>query len=304
MLRFASLLIVGLTLAQSPLKANDKTPGDLVIVDHRGKEIKVKNWQLTTGTRPLDWLAPAAKAPGKNQHGPAGPRALEFREDHSTTFKEGILTLIPLASLVKIDYDADKKTVAVTYRGVGDKEEQVTGSTKYLGINRLTIEGDADLGDLGFATVKFLGGDAKQGVRGLRFPAPKALEATQGPSARLIAQDKEKSTHVVQGLAVLVKTNAGHQSLPFLMFKKTVKIDLGKIAHFRQVEPEDKKSIAWEFEVTLTDGASHTLTLLRQMALGETQATLVGLIGRGRAGYQLFPPHTIAELTMEGMKRP
>ena len=42
---------------------------------------------------------------------PTGPEALEFREENSTNFAKGILTLVPLERIRSIDYDNDKQVV-------------------------------------------------------------------------------------------------------------------------------------------------------------------------------------------------
>ena len=74
--------------------------GALIVVDAAGKEQKVTGTKFTLGTRRLTWLAPAA-GPEKpaNPTQPGGPEALEFRDDDSTLFEDGILTLIPLDRL-------------------------------------------------------------------------------------------------------------------------------------------------------------------------------------------------------------
>src|SRR4051794_16242078 len=91
-----SVILVG---PIAPIPAGEKASSDLVIIDHRGKELKMKNWKLTQGTRQLDWLEPAAPKSKKGASAPRGPQYLEFRAEQSTTFKEGIITLIPIASL-------------------------------------------------------------------------------------------------------------------------------------------------------------------------------------------------------------
>ena len=46
------------------------------------------------------------------------------------------------------------------------------------------------------------------------------------------------------------------------VFKKTVKVDMDKIAKLKFVPSENKKQVSHEFEVTLRDGVKHTLTML------------------------------------------
>jgi hypothetical protein len=226
------------------------------------------------------------------------PQYLEFREDKSTTFQNGILTLVPMTSLRKIEYDKEKKVVAVSVLESGDKETVLTGTTRFVGINKITIEAEAVIDGLeGSATVKFQGGLDKGGLRGINFPEAKAVPAPKGAVATVIAVDKEKSKHVVHDLQPLYLVNGQYRILPYLMFKKTLKVDMDKITAIRAVPPEDKKKQSYDFEVTLKDGAKHTLSLLTKIDITPTQAaSFEGLIGQVPAGYKLFPPHTIQEM--------
>ncbi len=282
-------------LASRVESAGEKqTAGPLIVLDAKGKEVKVTGWSFVAGVRRL---------PGKD-----GPAYLEFREDKSTTYQAGILTLVPITALRRIDYDYDKKAVTVVVAVADGKDATLTGTTRYQGINRLTIAGDADLGDLGSASVKFRGGDPKGGMTGARFPAPRPVPppvpAVRGANVVIVATDKEKTRHAVADLAALyVQPDGTYRLAPQLMFKKTVKIDLARIESLRHVPPENKKALSDDFEVTLRDGEKLTLTLLTKVdADGGKSATLAGLIGRVAVGYKLFPPHTIAELRTEGPK--
>jgi hypothetical protein len=284
--------------------------GTLTVIDHAGKEHKLKTWKFVRGTRRLSWMAPPG-APAKKDKdkddkgnevkGPAGPEALEFREEKSTDYQEGIMTFVPLDWIRSIEFDNDKRTVTLSVAGK-DKEadpEVLKGSTKYAGFNRLTIEAEVDLGELGVASVKFLGGDNK-GIRSLRFSAPKVPPA---PAAGRVAKvtffqdEKDKVVQQVSDLQALYRL--GPQSerlLPTLLFKKTVKIDLAKIQKLAQSEGSKGR----DFDVTLKDGKTHTLTLLRDTnPLDGKAALLEGLVGRVPAGYKLFPPHTITEVQLE-----
>ncbi len=278
---------------KEPDKKADK-PFLLVVPPTGTKELKLIDWRFVQGTRHFS-LTEAAPVKPKIK-APDLPEYLEFREDKSTTYEKGILTLVPLTSIRKISYDREKKTVAVTVVTAEDKDETLAGSTKFIGINKITIEADALLDGLGAATVKFHGGVDK-GLHSITFPAPKAVAAAKGAVTTIIAEDKEKSKHATIELQALYQIDGQYRVLPYVMFKKTVKIDLDKIAAMRFVPSEDKKKVSHDFEVTLKDGAKHTLTLLTKIDLTEKKsATFEGLIGRVPAGYKLFPPHTIHEL--------
>jgi hypothetical protein len=297
------LVLTALVSAQEPEK-KEETKG-LVVVDKDGQETFLKKWRFSLGTRPLALHTEALKAPEKKGPPvkvPEGPLYLEFREDNSTTFKDGILTLVPIASVRKIDYDNDKKTVTVTYLQAGDKEATLTGTTKYVGINKLTVEGDADLGKLGFATVKYQGGltTHPKAVKSFRFPPAQPAPEVSGSWSIITTVEKDKAQHKVQDLKALYKVAGGYRVSPTLIFKKTVKIDLPQIAHLRHVEGDDKKQVSPDFEVTLADGKQLILTLLFDTNPDDgTPAQFVGLLGKVPAGYKLFPPHTIGEMKAE-----
>ena len=311
--RILSILLLACGLAWTladPLTAGDtkkKTAaGVLVVVDNAGKEIKLSNWKFLAGTRPLTWLDATARPKAKGKEGEGaeatGPEALAFREENSTTFKDGILTLVPVASIKKIDYDLDTRKVTVTYLKMGEKgteEATLVGWTKYTGVNKLALEGETDLGELGKAAVKVQGGTPKS-VKSIQFPAPKAFAAPKGRPAVVTASDKEKTKHVVSELRPLYLMDRGQERLSnLLMFKTTVKIDVAKLQKLRHVESDEKNGSPYDFEVTLKSGKQHTLILLKDTSLEGKPARLEGLLGRVPSGYKLFPAHTILEVQFD-----
>lgn len=308
-------------------------PGTLIVLTSTGKEQKLKTWRIVGGTTHLSWLAPATpskekkddedKDDKKDKNGkpgvktkkpsrprpPSGPEALVFREEDSTTFIEGITTLVPLDRIRSISFDNEKQTATVRV-AVGDKEDatvELTGSTKYRGINKIVIEAETDLGDLGVAEVKYQGGVPKGGIRGVTFPAPKpSAAAAAGRSATIHINDKDHKTHKVTDLQPLYRFADGSQRvlLP-LLFKKTIKIDVAKIQKIHLTKDEeaekDKSSTSWQ--VTLKDGAEHTLSLLvRNVPVTDAEATLEGLLGRVPAGYKLYPIHLISAIEFDETK--
>ena len=292
----------GLTAGADEPKAADA--GTLVVIDGAGKEQKLKTWKFTAGTRHLSWLAPAPekeeagakKVPGGGRKPTAGPEALEFREENSTTYLDGVLTLVPLDRLRALDYDdKDGVTVRVAVSDKAEADEVLKGTTRFQDINKLTIDAEVDKGDLGVAEIKYLGGVAK-GIRGLRFPAPKASAApAAGRTASVTVDDKQKGPYKVLDLQALYRLDDGSERLePTLMFKKTLKVDVGKVKTLRAAGKPGRDEVP--FGVTLKDGEEETLTLLKNVTLGDKPATLEGLLGRVPAGYKLFPPHTLAEV--------
>src|SRR5262249_21064182 len=145
---------------------------------------------------------------------PAGPEALEFRDDNSTNFQEGVLTLIPLERIRAIDYDDnDSVSVRVAAGDKPDADEVLSGTTKYRGVNKLTIEAEVDKGDLGVAEVKFLGG-APKGIRGVRFPPAKApAAAPEGRLAVVTVADKRKNVQKATDLQPLYRFADGSERL-------------------------------------------------------------------------------------------
>jgi hypothetical protein len=290
--------------------------GTLIVIDAAGKEQKLKPWKIVTGTRPLSWLAPAAPKEDAAPPGgapkiegakktPAGPEALAFREDNSTDYQEGILTLIPLDRIRTIDYDNEKRLVAVRVATSDkpDADDLITGSTKYVGVNRLTIEAEVDRGKLGVADIKFLGGASEKGIRGVRFPAPKAPAAATSvrPAFIVVAGDDKKNVQKVIDLRPLYQFADGTERLvPTLLFKKTLKLDVAELQ--KLVTVDSKAAEGKEVDVTLKDGHSDTLTLLKTGRLDEKDGTLIGLVGRVPGGYKLFPVHTIAEIQFDENK--
>src|SRR5262249_45366100 len=129
------LLVALAGLGAHSIRAQDKAAAPLLVIDAKGKETELKSWKFTYGTMRL-WAMDAK----------AAPECLVFREDKSTTYQNGIATLVPLASIRAIDYDNGKKTIAVTLLNSEGKEETLRGSTRFKDINKLTLEAEAELG--------------------------------------------------------------------------------------------------------------------------------------------------------------
>src|SRR5262249_803863 len=136
-----------------------------------------------------------------------------------------------------LEYDGEKQTVmASVFLGEkADGDLKLTGSTKYAGINKVAIEAEVDKGAAGIAAVKYQGGAAKGGVRAIRFPPPKPAAGVKGRPAFVSIEDKEtKHAEQVFDLQPLYRlADGGERLLPVLFFKKTLKLDVGKIARLR-----------------------------------------------------------------------
>jgi hypothetical protein len=301
--------LVGIVLWLNAPRAADPpvSPGPLVIVDSAGKEQKLTTWKFVAGTRPLGWLeAPGGEAPDKDSRGKkaGGPEALEFRDDQSTNFEDGILTLVPLDRLRSLDFDNDKRTALarVVMTDKEDGDERLSGTTRYLGSNQVTIEAEVDRGEQGIAAVKYPGGVAK-GIQSIRFPPPKAPPApVQGRTAAITVDDKDtKNIQKVVDLQALYRGGDGSERLsPTLLFKKTLKIDIAKVQKLKAVE--GRATDGREMQVTQKDGTEETLTLLKTATIDGKQVVLEGLLGRVPVGFKLFPVHTVAAIEFEEAK--
>jgi hypothetical protein len=274
-------------------KTDEKKPKLMILPHNSEKEVPLVDWRFVQGTRQFS-LGDDDKIDPKTKKRIA-PEYLDFREEKSTTYKNGIFTLIPLASIRKITYDRDKKTVAVAVMTDAAEDVVVNGLTKFQNTNKLTIEAEEILEGFGAATKKYLGGIDK-GLQSITFPSPKAVEKPKGNVGTVTADDKEKSKHPAHDVQALYLSEGAYRTAPFLMFKKTVKIDLDKIASVRFMAAESKKQASSDYEVTLKDGNKHTLSLLTTVESDKGKSmTLVGLVGRVPAGYKLFSLDAIYE---------
>jgi hypothetical protein len=295
-----------LVLAGAAVVAADPPASSgLVVVDAGGKEQKLKSWQFVAGTRRLGWLAPAASPrqakPGeKPRPADAGPVAVEFRDENSTTLVDGILTFLLPEHLKALEYDGEKQAVTASVF-LGEKAEgdlKLTGSTKYAGINKVTLEAEVDKGAAGIAAVKYQGGAAKGGVRAIRFPAPKPAPEVKGRPAFVSIEDKEtKHAEQVFDLQPLYRlADGGERLLPTLLFKKTLKLDVGKIARLRATA---RDADGTECGLTTKDGEEQTYTLLKATTIEGKAATLDGLVGKVRGGYKFYPASTLASMHLD-----
>ncbi|MGH7226594.1 MAG: hypothetical protein ACRELF_25545, partial [Gemmataceae bacterium] len=203
-LLFVAAWTVFVTAAED--KPKPAQAGMLLVLDTAGKEQKLKTWKFTEGVRRLGWLVSAKaaavgdnagkdkKAAPRGKRQPmAGPEALAIRTEMEIEYLQGVLTLIPLEHLRSIDFDNEMDTITAQV-GEGEAAEKIAGSTKYKRINKLVIEAEVDKGDLGIAEIKYLGG-VPRGIRGVRFPAPKAAPPLpQGRRVLVVSADGKSKT--------------------------------------------------------------------------------------------------------------
>jgi hypothetical protein len=260
-------------------------PGPL-ITDSTGKELTLKRWKITGGTRMLSWLE------GK-------PEAFEVREVGSTNFKDGIVTLVLMSRVENIVWDYEKETMTVHVAGL---EKPLVGSTKFRDINTLSFEADVDQGKSGVASLRFRGGLAKGGIRGVKFSnakaPPGAKPASGGFAFTVPPEAKSKAApavHSANGVQALYRLAPGNEKpLSYLMFKKTLQVELADIKELT-VGTYNAKDRTAECELKQKDGSELSVTLLGTIQIDGKPATLEGLIGEVPAGYRLFPIHTVSK---------
>jgi hypothetical protein len=298
-MKFWKLLPAVLLAGAVALAADPPPAPSLILVDANGKEPKLKSWKFVAGTRRLAWLAPAAppkdkdEKPDKPQPVERGPEAVEFRDENSTNLIEGVLTLLLPEHLKSLDFD-DEKHTATAKISLGEKPDgdlTLTGSTEYKGSNQVTIEAEIDKGDAGIAEVKYQGGTGK-GIRAIRFPNAKAAAESKGRAAYVgIEYKTTKHSEQLADLQPLYRFADGSERLvPTLFFKKTLKLDVGKITRLRA---EGRDADGTECRVTTKDGEEQTYTLLKSAMIDGKAATLLGLVGKMRGGYKFYPATTL-----------
>ena len=219
---------------------------------------------------------------------------------------KGVVTLVPLARLRAVRFDAEKGTMtAVVAVGTkADDEVSLTGTTRYKGINKLVLEAEVDKGAAGVATLTYQGGVAKGGIRSVTFPAPKAEVGKAGRPAVVVSVDDDvKKSHPVSDLMALYRLpDGGEKVLPTLLFKKTLKLDFAKIESVAVTGDKDADAV---WRVVQKDGEETSLTPVGTLTVDGRTATLLGLVGKVPAGYKLFPLrriHTIAFDSTAGPK--
>jgi hypothetical protein len=153
---------------------------------------------------------------------------------------------------------------------------------------------------MGIAEVRFQGGVPKASLKKVVFPSPKKVADGQGRPAVITDSDKKKGSHAVTDLQPLYRLEDGTEKLAtFLMFKKTLKLDVAKIQKIQLGEEKPKDMEGAEWLVTMKDGEETALTLLRTTTIDDKPATLEGLLGRVPGGYRLFPAHTISAIQFD-----
>ena len=278
-------------LAGASLRAAD-APTEATVTDGEGKEVKVAALKFGTGTHRLAWMADPN---GTTEDAKKGPLAIELREPHSTTFKLGVVTFVPVGSIESIKYDYDKKVALVAVKGL---TEPLAGTLEFQGLNVLTFSGMADS-----KAATFSGGSFKKGnIKAVAFPDAKPVVARKGLSPWQVQIDQPKAMDPTLkasnfkflyqfpgGVEVLTDTAAVRKGDP-------LKLD-DALKGFTPIAVDLNNHTA-AVEIQVVDGPEKVV-ILPPLEKDGKKGTLVGLVAEVDAGWKLFPLHTI-----KSMKRP
>jgi hypothetical protein len=320
MLKMTFGLLASVVLAAAALAAladeaaRPAGPAPLVLVDTAGKEQKLKGWKFTAGVTRLSWLAPTPAAAPKKDDGPAkaapaaaGPEALVVVDEMKIFFLPPVTTFVPLDRVRSVSFDPKMKTMAVRVAAGAKPEDDLTltCTTAYKVMNKLSLEAEVDRGDAGVAEVSYLGGSLRGNIKEIRFPAakPPAGKAAPGRPAVVVTKDKTLiKEHKVSDLRPLYQLASGRQKLlPTLMFRKTLRLDVGKIKKL-SADDEEGKDVKWQ--VTPKSGDESTYTLIESPTLEGGETKLLGLLGKIPAGYRRFPVKSISAVYFDAEAAP
>lgn len=267
-------------------------PAGATVTDADGKEVKVTGLKFGPGTRRLAWLADPN---GTTDEAKKGPVALEVREPHSTIYKQGVVTLVPLASVEAVQYDYDKKVARVAVKGLA---EPLAGTLQYENLNVLAFSGTAD----GKPAVFRGGGSTKGRIKAVAFPDAKPLPGRKGLSAWQVHIDQKSALNpslrvgelkflyqLPGGKEVLADSVATHKAEP-------LKLDGSARSYTTLAVDPNSRVIAAE---VVSGGKERVVVIPPTKEQEGKAATLVGVVGEVEAGWKLFPLHTI-----KSMKRP
>jgi hypothetical protein len=274
--------VLGAPAADEPAK----NEGQLTVVDNNGKEQKLQAWKFTEGTRRLNWLATKEK--------PVGPEALAFREDNSTNFADGVVTLVPLTRIHSLDYDykAEKVKLTVATGPQAKDKATLTGDIGFMGTtNKYTVEGD------GGAEAKYSGG-VEKGFTALKFPAPKGEALAPGRPALLTTIKSKMGTveHKLLDFQPLFRFADDSEVLGTKIYLKDLTVDLAKLDKITRTAGAGDETV---WIVTPKKGDDETLPLLKAPKIDGKDATLVGFVARVPAGYKFFPAYLIKEVEFD-----
>ena len=295
-------LVLAAGLAGAFTRADDPPAkvGEAVVTDVDGKEHKLTGVKLTTGTRHLSWLA---NPKGTTAAEKLGPLAIEVREQHSTTYAKGIITLVPTTSLESAKYDYEKQIVSLTVKGL---KAPLTGTLQYKGINVLGISGSVDgkaesftAGVLNKGAVKTVAFEGAVSVP----PVPKEV-AEKGWSVKIVQPTAENPTLIVRNMKALYQFPGGvEQLIDGIPVRKGQPVPFDKNLKRFELLANDMNTNIAAAEVEVGDGPEKVIAIPLTTEQDKKTGTLVGFLAEVDAGYKLFPLHTVKTITPYEKKR-
>jgi hypothetical protein len=284
-------LVAAAWLAGAFARAAD-VPSEATVTDAEGKEVKVESLKFGVGTRRLAWLA---DPDGATEEARKGPLVLELREPHSTSYKKGVVTYVPVASVESIKYDYDKQLATVAVKGL---DEPLSGTLAYRGINVLGFSGTADGKAASFSGGAFTKGN----IKAVAFAGAAAVPARKGTGAWQVQIDQPSAKnptlkvgelkflhHFPGGVEVLTDAITPHKS-------EALKMDAAVKSYLTLAVDPTAEVIAAEVQV---GDKERVVVIMPTMEKDGKTGTLVGVVGEVEAGWKLFPLTTI-----KNMKRP
>lgn len=258
----------------------------VALVDGTGKELKLTNVKLTTGTRRLAFLADHK---GTTDEARKGPSALEVREPHSTTFAKGVVTLIPLSCVESVNYDYAKQSMTVAVKG----QPEVPGTLQFRGINAIALEGKN-----GDVLGKFSSGVPKDGFRSIAWPSAKPMPSRPAGgtawSVQIVQPLAKDPMLAVRNLKALYSFPGGVEQLI-----EALPVRKGEPLHFdaklKKLEliAVDQNTHMAALEVTIEGGMERLIAVPLTLEQDKRTGTLIGLVGEVDSGWKLFPLHAI-----------
>jgi hypothetical protein len=298
---FGVLVLAAFLLAQARSCAEDgPAEGSAAVFDVEGKEIKLSGLKFGTGTRRLSWLADPK---GTTEDARKGPVAVEIREEYSTMFAKGVITLVEVSHIESIKYDFKEKSVSYTIKGL---KEPLKGTTQYKGLNALSFGGLVD----GKATA-FMGGPATgkgMTVKSVTFGGAKDVPETKATGTTWsvqIVQPKEKDpTLTVRNLKVMYQYPGYFERLEtHIPVREDTQIPLnGGLKRFEVLATDNNTNRA-AAEVETATGPKKIVIVPLTQETENKAGTLVGFLGEVDAGWKLFPLQTIKVITLKDVKK-
>jgi len=274
------------------LRADEVADAPIVLVDSAGKEHKLANVKLTTGTRRLAFLA---EPKGTTEDAKKGALALEIREPNSTTFQKGVVTLIPVSCVESVKYDYEKLSLTVAVKG----QDPVPGTLLFRGINVISLE--AKDGD---AATKFIGGSTKDGFKSIAWPNAQPLPSRAVGTAwsvQIVQPAAKDPTLAVRNLKALYAfPNGAEQLADALPVRKGETLTLDTKVKKLEIIAVDPNTQMAAMELTVEGSPERLIAVPLTQDFGNRTGTLTGFLGEVDAGWKFFPLHAIKVLKPAG----